>query len=112
MVNWRLPLLVATFWLVLAFSGIIYGWTDMQLVMEREGVYCIDNCGTSRATFDEVKYTLVVTIGEVSSSWCMCAASDHPSACTRTLVRTRQHNYPLAWAIRCGKGVAEPTGAP
>jgi hypothetical protein len=32
-------LLVATFWLTLFFSGVIYGWTDMQLIMEKEDIY-------------------------------------------------------------------------
>lgn len=74
----QVPLLLATFVLMLLFSGIIFGWTDMQLVMEREGVYCTANCAnhggasnSSRATFNEVKYNLIVTIGEVRGTACV-----------------------------------------
>lgn len=76
MLEWsgQVPLLLATFVLMLLFSGIIFGWTDMQLVMEREGVYCTSNCanhsasGSSSRAYDEVKYNLIVTIGEVRAS--------------------------------------------
>ena len=68
--NFKLPLLISTFWLTLFFSGVIYGWTDMQLVMEREEIYCT-NCDNSTVTtdgrtFDPTKFNLVITIGEVS----------------------------------------------
>jgi hypothetical protein len=35
----KVLLLIATFWLTLFFSGVIYGWTDMQLIMEKEGIF-------------------------------------------------------------------------
>ncbi len=63
----RIPLLVATYLLTLLFSGVIFAWTDMQLVMEREGIYCktAPVCTGDSAKFNEVQYNLIVTIGEV-----------------------------------------------
>lgn len=55
-----------TFLLSLLFSGIIYGWNDIQLVMEREGMYCIRNCGNKQAAvYDQVKYDLIISVAEV-----------------------------------------------
>lgn len=79
MAPWRrVGLVAATFVLSLLFSGVIYGWNDMQLILEKEGVYCKSGCPDSvTAKYDTTKYNLVISVAEVRgralcSAVCLC----------------------------------------
>ncbi len=78
-------LLLVSMALTLLFSnGIIAGWTDMQLMMEREGMFCTGACASPRtAQFDEIQYNIIISVAQVlrtsllhslqSFTFCVCA---------------------------------------
>ena len=84
----RACLVISTAWLTLAFSGVAYGWTDMQVIMERNGIFCDSNCDSATPTFDAVAYNHVITTAMVrqpSPTW--LSPSSSPSSSTAPLAR-------------------------
>jgi hypothetical protein len=82
----RMALLVSTMILVLFFSGIVFGWTPMQLIMERQGIYCKvpGTCHDGHGKFNDLKFNLVITVAEVRwpAGVCgraACFSTSHPS---------------------------------
>lgn len=61
----RVGLILSTFALSLFCSGIIYGWNDMQLLMQHEGMFCKANCGSKNEVYDDLQYNLIITVAEV-----------------------------------------------
>lgn len=63
MCNRRLFLVVATMVLTALFSGVIYGWTAMQVMLVRMGIYQQMSAGVQQE-----KFVLIETVGGVCTA--------------------------------------------